>query len=115
MFPGLTISGHPIRRWTELKNIIETGIVRVGSVEIIEDEKGLGVQSDHLIERNVWGGPELTPCFLREYVKEGWLQKKLFGAMVNLERRYRLKTWELAFSTFALDPAAAQKSIEDLD
>lgn len=115
MFPGLTILGHPIRRWTELRNIIEFGTVRVGSVEVIEDESGLGVQTDDLVERNVWGGSELTPRFLREYVREGWLHKKLFGAMVNCERRYRLKTWELAFPTYALDLAAAKKSIEDLD
>jgi hypothetical protein len=114
MFPGLTISGHPIRRWPELRNMIESGTVRVGSARVTRDESGLDIQADDLVERNVWGGSELTPSFLREYIKEGWLQKKLFGAMVGTEQRYRLGTWELVFPTFALDVNAATKGLENL-
>jgi hypothetical protein len=114
MFPGLMISGHPIRRWPELRNMIESGTVRVGSARVIEDESCLGIQADDLVERNVWSSSELTPCFLREYIKEGWLQKKLFGAMVGTEHRYRLGTWELVFPTFALDVDSAAKSLENL-
>ncbi len=114
MFPGLSISGHPIRRWTELKNMIESGTVRIGSMQVVEDDGGLGIQPDGLVERNVWGGPELTPRFLREYVRGVWLRTMLFGAMVSWERRYYLKTWELAFPTYAFDLVAAKKSIENL-
>jgi len=32
MFPGLAIGGHPVRRWAELQNVIESGVISVGSV-----------------------------------------------------------------------------------
>lgn len=114
MFPGLSISGHPVRRWPELWNMIESGVVRVGSIRVVEEDGKLGVQDDYVVERKLWSGPELRPEFLRGYIMGERTHQALFGAMIPWERRFRLGESELIFSTFLLDPMAAQKQIEDL-
>jgi hypothetical protein len=119
MFPGLVIGGHPVRRWPELQNAIESGVVRVGSVHFTRRDGAIGIEADtikadDLVERSLWGGPELTPDFLRKYINEGFLRDALFGAMVNVERAYQLDKWTLVFSSFALDPDAAQENVEEL-
>src|SRR5258708_12828316 len=63
MFPGLAISGHPIRRWAELRNTIESGILRVGSIQFVEDEGGLNIQTDDLVNPNMCGASKLPPPF----------------------------------------------------
>lgn len=114
MFPGLSISGHPVRRWGELRNMIEAGIVRIGSLEVEQDERGLKVRTDGLFERNLWDGDQLTPAFLREYIKGNWLQRTFFDAMIPWERRYRIEDWDLVFPTFLLDGTAVEKAMRDL-
>jgi len=112
MFPGLSISGHPIRRWAELKNMVETGIVRIGSIEVEEDESGLNVRTEDLVERSLWDEAQLSPEFLREYIAGDWLQTTFFNSMVEWERSYRLEDWELVFSTYVLDAGAVKRVIE---
>ena len=69
MFPGLAIGGHPVRRWAELQNVIESGVVRVRSVRFTRRDGGIGIEADSievdgLVEGSLWDGPELTPDFL---------------------------------------------------
>ena len=119
MFPGLAIGGHPVRRWAELQNAIESRVVRVGSVRFTRRDGGIGseadsIEADSLVERSLWDGPKLTPDFLRRYIKEGLVQEALFGAMVKVERLYQLDRRKLVFSSFALDMDAAQQKLGEL-
>ena len=66
MFPGLVIGGHPVRRWAELQNIIESGVVNVGTVNLSENDGEIGIQADDLVELSLWDGPALTPESLRK-------------------------------------------------
>ena len=70
MFPGLAIGGHPVRRWAKLQNMIESGVVRVGSVRFTGRDGGIGIEADSIeadgfVEGSLWNRPELTPGFLR--------------------------------------------------
>ena len=119
MFPGLSIGGHPVRRWAELQNVIESGVVRVGSVRFTRRDGGIGIEADSieadgLVEGSLWNGPELTPDFLRKYIKEALLRDSMFSAMVKVERAYQLGRWTLVFSSFGLDADAAQENVEKL-
>jgi len=119
MFPGLAIGGHPVRRWAELQNMIESGLLRVGSVRFTRRDGDIGIEADRieadgLVEGSLWDRPELTPDFLRKYIKEGLLRDPLFSAMVKVERAYQLGKWTLVFSRFALDADAAQENVEKL-
>jgi hypothetical protein len=74
MFPWLGHRSHPVRRWAELQNVIESGVVRVGSVRFTGRDGGIGIEADSIeadgfVEGNLWNGPELTPDFLRKYIK----------------------------------------------
>lgn len=112
MFPGLSILGHPVRRWAELKNMIEDGTVRIGSAQMEEDDSGTDIKLDNVIEHNLWGTTDVTPEFLREYIAGEWLQKTFFDTMVAWERSYSFDEWKLTFSTFVLDFNAVKGSIE---
>lgn len=114
MFPGLTIAGHPVRRWPELKNMIESGIVRAGSVRVVNGPDGPSLDETDLVERSLWNGPGLTPDFLREYITGGKVQERLFAPMIPWEREFRLNTSLLVFDTFLLDLEAARRDIEQL-
>ena len=114
MFPGLVIGGHPIRRWPELRNAVESGLVRFGAVRFTENESGMGVESEDLAERSLWDGPELTPGFLRKYIKEGFLRDAFYRAMVHVEPAYQFDKRKLVFSSFVLDMAAVQQNVEEL-
>jgi hypothetical protein len=114
MFPGLTMRGHPIYRWSELKNVIESGLVRVGRVRVEENEGEIHLDSDHVVERSLWDGDELTPSFLRRYIKEGLLRDILYGAMVKREPAYQLEECKLVFSTFSLNAVTAQRNFEQV-
>jgi len=119
MFPGLAIAGHPVRRWAELQNVIESGVVRVGSIRFTRRDGGAGIEADSiepdgLVEASLWDGPELTPEFLRKYIKESLLQDSMFSAMVKVEQAYQLGKRTLVFSSFGLDAVAAQENIEKL-
>lgn len=114
MFPGLSVSGHPVRRWSELRNMIGSGVVRVGVVSGEQDERGPNVRTDGLIERNLWGGDKLTPAFLREYIKGNRIRDTFFDAMIPWQRSYRMENWEIVFPTFVLDGTAVEKTIRGL-
>ena len=119
MFPGLSIGGHPVRRWTELQNMIESGVVSVGSVHFTRRDGKVGIEADsaeadELVKGTLWDGPVLTPDFLRKYIKEALLRDALFNAMVEVERAYQLDRRTLVFSSFALDADAAQEKVEKL-
>jgi hypothetical protein len=51
--------------------MIESGVVRVGSVRFTRRDGGIGseadsIEADGLVEGSLWDGPELTPDFLRK-------------------------------------------------
>ena len=48
MFPGLAIGRHPVRRWAKLQNVIESGVVRVGSVRFTGRDGGIGIEADSI-------------------------------------------------------------------
>src|ERR1700730_7684382 len=48
MFPGLAIGGHPIRRWAELQNVIESGVISVGAVRFTQRDGGIGNEADSI-------------------------------------------------------------------
>jgi hypothetical protein len=119
MFPGLAIGGHPVRRWAELQNVIESGVISVGSVRFTRRDCGIGneadsIEADDAVKGSLWNGPELTPDILQKYIKEGLLRDALFNAMVKVEQAYQLDKWTLVFSSFGLDADAAQKNVEEL-
>jgi hypothetical protein len=115
MFPGLVLEGHPIRRWAELRNAIETGVVRVGPVRFVKNDDGaIGIEADGLIEHSLWGSPQLTPEFLRKYIEDGLLKEPLFRAMEKVERSSRIEKWKLTFTSFALDAVAAEENVRRL-
>ncbi len=112
MFPGLSIDGHPIRRWAELRNMIESGVVQSFSINIKTDSNGFRIDEDEYLERNLWEGPKLTPEFLRRYISEDLLHGPIFRAMLEVERSYRIGNVNLRFSTFGLNPSVMQEELE---
>ena len=111
MFPALSLEDHPIRRFWELTNMIDSGDVRFGVVNVEEGTDGTYINQDEVMERNVWEGSTLTPRFLRRYIQEDLLHKPIFEAMVEVERRYRIENKNIIFSTFGLDPVALGKKL----
>ncbi|MEJ8476649.1 hypothetical protein [Roseibium algae] len=112
MFSGLRMDGHPVRRFQELINMIETGYVSLNSVSVTQDEQGLDVTNDAVRQYYLWNSPSLRPQFLRDYIERDLLQGQMFDAMVELNRSFNLDRWQLEFQSYALD---LDKVIEALD
>ena len=113
MFPALSLEGHPIRRFWELTNMIESGVIRFGVVNVEEGTDGARINQDKVVERNMWDGSTLTPRLLRRYIQEDLFHKPIFEAMVEVERSYRIKSWDLKFVTFGLDPITVQEKLKE--
>ena len=111
MFPGLSIDGHSIRRWAELRNMIESGVIRLRSINVKTVSNGFRTDEDDYLELNLWDGPKLTPEFLQRYISEDLLHAPIFGSMVERERSYRIGNAILRFSTFSLNPSAMQEEL----
>lgn len=99
--------------------MIESGVVRVGSVRFTRRDGAIGIEADSieaddLVEGSLWNGPSLTPDFLRRYIKEGLVRDMFFSAMVKVERAYQLDRWTLVFSSFGLDADAVQQNLGKL-
>ena len=114
MFPGLTIDGHPIRRWRELRNMIETGTVRMRRIDGDTAAAEGDDEEEDVQELTLWDGPAATPEFLRRYLRNDLLHKAVFSSMVDWERSYRLGKTKLTFSTFLLDPVAFGENMRQL-
>ena len=111
MFPGMSMEGHPIRRWAELKNMIEFGTIVV-SRDVPENEfNDSSGQDEHLLELSLWEGSKLTPELLRRYICENLLLAPTFQAMIEWDRSYRIGRSKLTFSTFLLDASALRKNL----
>ncbi|WP_342240853.1 hypothetical protein [Inquilinus sp. OTU3971] len=114
MFPGLDVEGHPVRRLPELQNMIETGIVRVGFIGVSRPDERDIADAGGIVERSLWDGPELTPDFLRKYIRDGFLKDAVYRAMFPVEERFILDNKQLVFPSFALDMMAVRDNIEAL-
>ncbi|MDE0380978.1 MAG: hypothetical protein OXI20_17240 [Rhodospirillales bacterium] len=112
MFPALSLEGHPVRRFWELTNMIESGVIRFGLVNLEEGTEGACINQDRVVERNLWDGSALTPRLLRRYIQEDLLHKPIFEAMVEVERCYRIGNSDIIFETFGLDPIALEERLK---
>lgn len=111
MFPALSFEGHPVRRFWELTNMIESGIIRFGRIDVEDGMDGAQINQDNLLERNMWDGSHLTAKQLRCYIQEDLLHEPIFEAMTETERGYKMGNKEIVFSTFGLDPMALQANL----
>ncbi|RWF44687.1 MAG: hypothetical protein EOS65_01465 [Mesorhizobium sp.] len=114
MFSGLRVDGHPVRRWAELLNMIEKGVVRTVEVSVFDDGSGLDVRTENVVERNLWKAAQLDPKFLYQYLKEDSVSAMLFDAMVEHEEAYSVGDAVLSFRSYALDANAITDSIAGL-
>lgn len=88
--------------------MIKSGVVKIVSAKVTEDDQGLDVHTRTVVERNLWEFDQLTPTFLRSYLTE---DLQLFQAMVEVDRTHWVEDWQLCFSTFALDLEAPQDAM----
>jgi hypothetical protein len=114
MFPGLDIEGHPVRRYPELRNMITSATVRVGSVSLKDANGKDSADESGVLAGSLWDGTELTPDFLRRYIKDGFLRDAQFAAMFPVEEDFSLGDMRLVFPSFALDLEKAQQNLEAL-
>ncbi|AGS25783.1 hypothetical protein [Rhizobium etli] len=114
MFSGLRIDGNPVRRFRELANMIETGIIRTANITASKADFGFDITADDWVERNLWGSDELTPEFLHDYLEGDRLSRMLFDSLIPHEERLAIDEFQLVFPTFALDLVNATKAISSL-
>ena len=111
MFPGLLMDGHPIRRFKELRNMIQSGTIRVTEVNADITSSDPSDYNLDVREVKLWEGPELTPEFLQRYINDELIHGPTFRSMRAWEKTYRLGDTKLAFSTFVLDPVALGENL----
>lgn len=114
MFSGLRIGGNPVRRWAELANMIETGIVNSANIIATPGDNGLDIKADGWTSRCLWNGPDLTAQFLHDYLEGDTLRDAMFDAMVEHSRSFDLGERRLVFKSYALDVQAASEAFAAL-
>jgi hypothetical protein len=114
MFSGLRIDGHPVRRFRELLNMIETGHVSFHRVSVTQDEMGLDVADNAETDYHLWQSSALRPEFLRDYIASDLLQGPMFDSMVELNRTFDLNGLQLEFQSYALDLNMVVESLNSL-
>lgn len=114
MFSGLRIDGNPVRRWAELANMIETGIVNTANIVASDGPNGLNIKAEGWQSRCLWNGHELTDAFLHDYLEDDILCNTMFGSMVEHLRTFDLGDRRLVFESYALDIRTAAAALAAL-
>jgi hypothetical protein len=114
MYSGLRIDGNPVRRFAELANMIETGIVNTANITASPGENGPEIKADDWMSRCLWNGSELTADFLHDYLERDTLRDTMFDAMIDHSRAFDLGDRRLVFSSYALDLRAAATALASL-
>lgn len=114
MFSGLRIDGNPVRRWAELANMLETGIVNTANIAVSEGPNGPDVKAEGWVSRCLWNGPELTPSFLHDYLEGDVLSNVMFNSMIAHRRTFAMGDRDLTFASFAMDLGAAAAALAKL-
>lgn len=111
MFSGLRIDGNPVRRWAELANMIETGIVNTATIAVSDGPTGPDVKAEGWISRCLWNGSEMTASFLHDYLEGDVLCNVMFNSMIAHRRTFAIGERDLTFDSYAMDLGAAATAL----
>lgn len=106
MFSGLRLGAHPVRRWHELRNFIETGKIRVAVPPV--ESSDFDPENPPLTELNLWteGSEQVSGEDLINYIDRDLIAKPLFDAMQASVRKTDMGGFQLGFLTYGLDAMA---------
>lgn len=107
MFPGLRLNGHPVRRISELVNMIETGDIKFMQARTIDTDTGPDAEVSDAFVHSMWDSDKLTASFLIDYIKNDKLNNIHFDSLIDVDIQWQIDDFTLTLHTYAMDPEKA--------
>jgi hypothetical protein len=94
LFTGYSIDGHPVRQAHELKNMVQSGVIRLDGTSY-----------------RLWSGETLQANDLLTYLSDSGIVGINLDAMYRADVSRQIGSGSLTFSTYVLDLASVKRSV----